>query len=145
MNWLTYFRTKRSLLIIVVGIMLTFSIYATYRAKAVRSSEETNFKALHANTPSNDLEAELITILPNGFQPAEIVRPAGRFILVFDNQSRLQPLEFRLEQVGKAQVAEVHIGRKIDSTKVLNLPPGEYRVIEVNHSDWTLKLTLSSR
>lgn len=142
--WSTYAGVWRSVLIITIGTILTFSVYAAYRAKTAVPLGETAGAQPHTVAPTNELEAELITILPDGFEPVEIVRPAGRFVLMFDNQSRLQPLEFRLARNGMPDIAEVHLGRKMDSTKVLNLQPGEYHVTEINHPDWSLKLIVTN-
>jgi hypothetical protein len=35
------------------------------------------------------IESELITITPHGFEPAEITRPRGQFLLTIDNRSGL--------------------------------------------------------
>ena len=144
-HWSHHFLTLRSVLLIAIGTILAVSVYATYRTKTVNPSRESNPAETIAIPPSEDLEVELITILPQGFEPGTIVRPAGRFVLMFDNQSRLQPLELHLERSGAPRVAEVKLHRKTGTTKVLNLPPGDYLVTEANHSDWTLRLTLTSR
>src|SRR5437763_9145966 len=44
------------------------------------------------------VEVELITARSAGFEPAEITRPSGRFILAVDNRTELDELVLRLEQ-----------------------------------------------
>ena len=71
------------------------------------------------------------------------MRPAGSFVLMFDNQSGLQPLDLRLERAGMPRVTELRLRRKSDSTTILNLSHGEYQVTEASHTGWSLKLTLT--
>jgi hypothetical protein len=132
----------RSLLALFIGLILAFSVYAAFRLETAKRSAEPESGP---TTVSENVEVELITILPNGFEPGEIVRQAGSFVLMFDNQSGLQPLDFRLERSGMPRVAELRLRRKTDSTAILNLPHGEYRVTEANHPEWNLKLTLTKR
>ena len=47
-------------------------------------------------SPQTPLQAELITVTPAGFEPAEITRPQGRFLLAIDNRSGLDEIDFHL-------------------------------------------------
>lgn len=143
-RWSRFVLTYEGALVIAIGAILTSSVYAIYHAKSLKSSKEPESALATAIAPVEELEVELINVLPNGFEPVEIVRPAGRFVLLFDNQSRIQPLEFRLERTGMPVVAAVDARSKTDS-KVLNLPAGEYHVTEASHPNWNLKLTLTKR
>ena len=42
------------------------------------------------------LESELITIRPTGFEPTEIIRPKGPFVLAVENRSGLREVDFQL-------------------------------------------------
>ncbi len=142
-RWSHYSLIGRGLFLFLVTLVVGVSVYAALRVQAMVF----DWTASHVTAipASEKPEAEVITILPSGFESEEIVRPAGRLVLVFDNQSGMQSLEFRLERSGFPRVTEMKLKRKTDSTAVLNLPPGEYRVTETNHSEWSLKLTLSNR
>ena len=48
--------------------------------------------ALQGNDPEGRLEVELITVRPDGFEPAEIIRADGRFLLAVENRSGLEDL-----------------------------------------------------
>ena len=134
----------KSLLTLLIALILAYSVYAAFRLKTARRSAE--LETVSGPTTANEnVEGELITILPNGFEPGELVRPAGSFVLMFDNQSGLQPLDLRLERAGMPRVTELRLRRKSDSTTILNLPQGEYQVTEANHPGWSLKLTLTKR
>ena len=144
-RWSHFILAYKGALVIAIVTILTSSVYAVYRAKLLASPKEPELAPTKSVSPPDDLEVELITVLPNGFEPVEIVRPAGRFMLVFDNQSRLRALEFHLERSGNAVIPPVHPRGKTDSTKVLNLPAGEYQITEANHPDWKLTLTITKR
>ena len=141
-HWSRHSHAVRSLSSLLIGLLLAFSVYAAFRLKTAQRSAEPEGGLTTAN---ENVEVELITILPNGFEPGELVRPAGSFVLMFDNQSGLQPLDLRLERAGMPRVTELRLRRKTDSTAILNLPQGEYQVREANHPDWNLKLTLTRR
>ena len=48
--------------------------------------------------PQAPFQAELITTTPAGFEPTEITRPHGRFLLAIDNRSGLDELDLYLER-----------------------------------------------
>jgi len=47
---------------------------------------------------SQRIEAELITLTPDGFEPAEIKRSQGRFLLALDNRSGVREITLRLDR-----------------------------------------------
>lgn len=99
------------------------------------------------------LEAEVITIHPSGFEPAEIRRPAGPLILAVHNRSGLERLALRLDLItgtrplpvmNRVRDMEMRLERA-DWDGVVDLPPGNYTVTEANHPEWILRLTLTPR
>lgn len=134
----------KSALGISLASILAAGVYAAFRTGPDLGSEA-KAAAMAPTISADDLEAELITITADGFEPAEITRPAGRFVLMFDNQSGLRPLELRLERTGMPRLTELRLIRKTGATKILNLPAGEYQVNEADHPAWSLKLTLTKR
>ena len=92
------------------------------------------------------LEAELITVHPTGFEPSEITRPAGPFILALQNRSGLEQLLLRIERSSGPRVREVQMHwEKSDWSDVIELPVGSYTVTEANNPDWVLRLTITPR
>jgi len=134
----------KSVLVVLCGTILTVSAHSIYFRKALVPGE-LKPTAKQPAILKEDVQVEVVSILPNGFEREEIVRPAGRFMLLFDNQSRLQPLEFRVAKIHMLQVAQVRLRGKTESTKILNLSPGDYQVTEANHPNWFLKLTLTGQ
>lgn len=92
------------------------------------------------------LEAELVTLTETGFAPQEIVRPRGTFLLVVDNRSGMQEVEFRLDRVAGGRVHQVRIPRhQVDWMERFALPPGTYLLSEANRPEWTCRLTVTAR
>jgi len=52
--------------------------------------------SLQQNSEKQTVQAELVTILPTGFEPGQITRPRGRFLLLVQNRSGLQEVQLRL-------------------------------------------------
>ncbi len=90
------------------------------------------------------IDTEIITLRPSGFEPASITRQEGRFLLALENRSGLEEIELRFERVGREH--RVRIPRnKIDWRGLVNLRPGEYMLREVNHPNWTCRITVTER
>src|SRR5215212_9849510 len=70
---------------------------------------------------------ELITITPNGFDPAEITRPAGRVILEVDNRGGLEEVTLLLERENGPREREARVRRsELDWRGEVTLRPGTY-------------------
>lgn len=92
------------------------------------------------------IEAELFTIRPNGFEPTEIRRHAGKFLLAIDNRSGLDDLNLQLLTASRASVHTARVGRRMLDTRVLmNLRPGTYRLTEANHAGWNAQIVITDR
>lgn len=102
-----------------------------------------------AHTPqagsSNPGEVELIDLWRSGFEPREITRPAGRFLLGVNNRTELTDLSLVLAD-GSGRSAS---GKRLVNLKtwrqVLDLPPGAYALREADHRDWVCRITITER
>lgn len=95
---------------------------------------------------SERIEAELVTIKPSGFDPLEIRRPRGVFYLRVNNRSEIHDLDLRLDREAGERLQEVRLPRgRLNWMKSLDLPPGTYRLSEVNHPDWVCTITITAR
>ncbi len=95
----------------------------------------------------NRLEAERITLRPTGFEPAEITRPAGRFLLAVNDRSRRESVTLLLYRSPGDLVHEVRMRdqrRKYEWRQVMNLPSGRYVLTELGRPDWVCRITLTS-
>jgi hypothetical protein len=92
------------------------------------------------------IETEIITILPDGFQPKEVTRPFGRFNLMVDNRSGLADVSLQLDREAGSRLQAVQVNRsQLDWNDVFDLPPGKYTLTEANHSEWVCRITITPR
>jgi len=70
-------------LLLLTGIVLPAAVLVVatwqFRAGAVTEPQRQRLDA--------EVEAEVVTATPTGFEPGKITRPAGRFLLAVDNAS----------------------------------------------------------
>lgn len=92
------------------------------------------------------LETELITLQPFGFEPNEIRRPQGAFILGVDNRAGVEAIELQFMRAdGQRLTALQTPKRKVSWREVVDLPPGQYVLSVANHPDWTCNVTILPR
>lgn len=102
--------------------------------------------ALQANPRPERLETERVTIRPTGFEPAEITRPQGEFILAADNLSGLREVTLMLERETGERVREQRVTvEKFKWRARLTLHPGRYLVREASHPEWVCALTITPK
>jgi len=93
--------------------------------------------------PQTPLQAELVTITPTGFEPAEITRPQGPFLFAIDNRSGLDEVDLYLERETGGRVNGA-LGRKgrLAWREAIDLPPGTYFLRATNDESWRCRITL---
>jgi len=96
--------------------------------------------------PTARLQTEVITILPDGFEPSQITRPFGRVFLLVENHSGLGEVSLALEREAGAHLLDVQVPReKLGWSDLIDLTPGEYVLTEANHADWVCKITITPK
>ena len=95
-------------------------------------------------TPAN-MEVETVSVTPNGFEPSELRRPAGPFLLAVNNHGRPAEFSFEIYRVNGQKLHEIK-GKQGQQRqrKILDLPPGEYVLKEASHPDWSCRILLSA-
>lgn len=94
---------------------------------------------------SERVEVEHVLLRENGFEPTQITRPAGRFLLAVDNRTGIDEVEFRLEREQGERLREVHLNRRGRGWREpISLSHGTYKLTEVNHPEWVCRLTISN-
>jgi hypothetical protein len=95
---------------------------------------------------ATQLETEIVTITPTGFEPAEITRPQGHFMLAIDNRSGLSEVELYLEREtgGRINVALSRKG-KLAWRDTLDFPPGQYVLRAANDESWRCAISITPR
>jgi hypothetical protein len=96
--------------------------------------------------PIADFESELITITPHGFEPREITRPQGRFLLMIDNRSDLAATSLSLTREAGPRTHEMRVPREEPNwSDVVDLTPGRYVLTEADHSSWGCLITITAQ
>jgi len=97
------------------------------------------------NLPQTHVEAEVITIRPTGFDPAEITRPAGKVLLAINNSANLDEVVLRLQREHGPKLHEERLpNKKQKFRKVINFTPGNYVLTEANHPGWSCRITITN-
>lgn len=88
----------------------------------------------------------LITIRPQGFEPAEITRPKGNLFIVVENRSGLDSVTLRLDREAGARLKEVQVPlSKLDWYEGFDLTPGRYVLTEAAHPDWVCRINVTAQ
>ena len=92
--------------------------------------------------PTN-IQVETFRLGVNGFEPKQIERRPGPFVLGIDNYDRFGAAAFELVHKDGNRVHEIKwpIGQN-RYRKLMNLPPGNYLLRDVNHPDTTAQITI---
>ena len=97
--------------------------------------------AFHIRSP---LEVELISVHPYGFEPKEITRPKGRFLLEVDDHSGLKSIAPRLTRVTGPKLRDFDMKREEPAwSEEMDLGPGRYVLSEANHPGWTCYINIT--
>ena len=94
----------------------------------------------------HNMTVEMISVGPEGFQPATLTRPSGRFLLAINNRSGLKELTFQLLREDGTLMQEARVNPKQPNWRSLvNLPAGTYRLTELSHADWLCKIVIRTQ
>jgi hypothetical protein len=141
--WSTLTAPRKVWLVFVVAIVCSLT---TLAAKNLITPTSKTVDSSLSKSDERALEAEIITILPTGFEPAELSRPRGPVVLSIFNRSGLEEVNVRLEAEAGPQLKEVRAPRKrLDIKEVVNLRPGRYRLTETNHPEWSCVITVTAQ
>ncbi len=92
--------------------------------------------------PTSELEAHLITITPDGIEPATINTSKGHFILAYENRSGLENISLRLIS-GQAFLHQQAMPLlKTLWTGEFKLDKGIYELRESSNPDWLCTITI---
>ena len=111
---------------------------------SVASRAQTNNVQLpERNRQIAQMESELITITPHGFEPQEITRPAGAFLLFIEDRSGFKRISPQITRLAGLRVLNLTISREQpDWSDVLNLQPGVYLLTDSDHPTWLCRVTI---
>lgn len=140
---LTKARVVTASTVFVAAVALAIAAWSSWFASA-RLTRPSGDHAVQGHSGGRLFESEAVTIRPWGFEPQEINRPAGRFFLVVINRSGSLDADIRLNRVvgNNQQLVPLLRGNKGWRQEV-DLPPGVYVLTEVNHEDWSCRITIA--
>jgi hypothetical protein len=88
--------------------------------------------------------ALIIRLRRTGFEPAEIERPQGRFLLAFDNRTGEDEIVLQLKRETGNKLHEVRMPRgTVRWRKALDIPAGRYLLSVADHPDWVCRITIT--
>jgi uncharacterized cupredoxin-like copper-binding protein len=129
------------LLIVLIGAAAVASAHLICAALAERVPK------VAAIQPQRILETQRITLTPMGFEPAEVTRPAGRFLLAINDRSGQRDSSFVLRRSTGERLREFRPGethRKHEWREVVNLPPGRYLLSDVENPEHVCHFLLTN-
>ena len=96
-----------------------------------------------SNGNSQPTEIELVTLRPAGFEPAEITRPNGPFVLFIDDRSGRDHSSLLLRRSSGGQLRAIGLERrKSEWNEVVDLTPGTYILQDANNSELRCQITI---
>ncbi len=143
---------KRSATIVLAGTTICCSIIVFASERIFRQSMTAALAEPARTTTASDsqqnrvtvVETELITVTRHGFEPENITRPEGKFILMVENRT-WQNLTLRFLRGAGESLHEVTASReKPDWNEVQDLRPGRYVLTALNHPDWECVVTITT-
>jgi hypothetical protein len=146
-NHLSRFRLiiAATALLALVGSATVASVH-WMRAASGKSARETAVVSQPVQQPNN-LEAQRITLRPTGFEPAEVTRPAGRFLLAINDRSGQRDASFILLRQNGERLREVRMRdtpRKHEWREIVNLPPGRYLLADSANPERVCQILLTN-
>jgi hypothetical protein len=134
-NWI---KPIAALFIVVVAVV-AYGKFASYSTPGPKESAP----AIVAQNASDDLEVELITLRPEGFEPLQITRPKGLFVLVVDDRSGKEGSSLTLQRLKGERLRDLKTNRKKSEWyDLINLPPGDYILSDAENPERRCQITL---
>lgn len=88
-------------------------------------------------------EVELITLRPAGFEPTEITRSKGAFVLFLDDRSGKENSSLILRRLSGDQLRTINLERRNSNwNEVVDLSPGSYILQDETNADLRCQITI---
>ena len=151
--------------IAIIVLVVTLGVAARNRRitppKALRLENPSTQQSAATTTAEQRVEVEIVALGPDGFEPSQITRASGLFLLAVDNRAEFERVRLRLNPVvtdamsnGKPAEVRVQEPSLLDVTvakerrnldQFINLPPGNYVLTEAGHPDWVCHITITAQ
>ena len=122
--------------LILMGLVIAIPLVSG----AILRGRSANLVRPNDNT---QLEIELVTLRPAGFEPSEITRPKGPFVLFVEDPSGRENSSLVLQRVNGERLRTIGLQRKKSEwNDVIDLTPGTYILQDVNNSALRCQVTI---
>jgi hypothetical protein len=146
------FRPSAKLKIAVLSLLIVTAACSVSGVRAYRAGLDASGRRNAAFNESaqnkragRQVETELITIRPSGFEPSEVTRPAGEFILMVENRSG-RGADLHLYSETGARLREVMSSdEEPDWNDVMDLHPGRYTLTDASLPELECHITVTAR
>jgi hypothetical protein len=133
-------------LLVGFATLMAFEIVRLETNGTVRASTESTSptSGFNPQDTSRHLTAEVVTLHPTGFEPAQMSRSQGSFLLAVNNQTGKEDLTLWLEREKGGREPQVRFeGHRVRWRRRLDLPPGTYFLKVDGHTDWVCRITIN--
>ena len=139
----THITLMNRLVLVSVVVVSVLLITVSGYSEVWTTPQPTTYRSSSTVQANQQPEVEVVTITADGFDPQEIVRPAGRFLLSVTNRSGLDSLNLRLENEQGSRLREKSLPLEaLYWREVINPPRGRYVITEDNHPEWKFSLVI---
>lgn len=139
-------RLSVSVIVLCVLVIAVFSLHLSsrkYGAFAVNHFAQG--EPQKRPTPSG-LDGELVVLRNRGFEPSEITRPAGPFLLGVDARIGANEADIALSRVAGGRVGEKSLPKGVRAWREqVDLPPGQYVLTVADRPNAVCKITITPR
>jgi hypothetical protein len=135
------------LVALILGLASVMSLWASAKVGLLGATAARSPQVVQHEPPTPapaSITVETVRLTPTGFEPNELERSAGKFILGIDNRIRSEEFSFEVVQENGHKVRQLKLPKgEIRLRKMLNLPAGRYSLREVDHPEWSCSIVLT--
>ena len=140
--------TRRRALLIVAGTSALIAAAAGGRGlPPAAAALKGDAAGVTSPRPQESEEILQLVVGDGGFEPAEVTRRAGKFLLTADDRrgDKSWALRLRLGREGGEQLREIEVPPGVtDWAEELDLPRGSYVLTEAGHPAWTCRVEITA-
>jgi hypothetical protein len=137
-------RNRRLQVAAAIVVVAVSGISIVVRATLTKGSTTAAVQTSDGPQQKDKPPAHMLVLRPNGFEPAEVSWPKGRFFLAIDNHTGVNNINLLLDREVGGRVKEINLKmRKQRAAGIYDLPPGNYVLTEANHPLWSCRITIT--
>jgi hypothetical protein len=130
----------------MLALAVPLITYGALRSRSIRNSQPANAEIETIRSPQaliDTLEVELLTLRPAGFEPSELTRSKGSFVLFIDDRSGKEHSLLVLQRSKGERVRAVSLNReKSEWHDLIDLSPGDYVLQDASNPDLHCLITI---